>query len=590
LIPDAKIAEIRERADIAEVVGDYVSLKRAGANMKGVCPFHADGDPSFNVNPARQFFHCFGCGASGDVFGFLQRIEGLDFLESARRLAARYSVELPERQMSPEARTKEQQAREATRRRRYILEEAAAFFESQLKVPAGEPAREMLKSRGIDGETAKKYRLGYAPDSWSSLIDFLETKRITARELEDVGLVLPRKSGQGFYDRFRHRMMFTITDASGQPIAFSGRTFSDDNAESGAKYVNSPETREYTKGKVLYGLHQARVPISKLSEVVIVEGNFDVVSLARVGIEHVVAPLGTALTMEQASLIRNRVERVTVMFDGDAAGRKAAARAFMILAGAGLAAYTAPLPDGEDPDSLVRSGGADAVNKLLDQRCGLLDQIIDDLAAKCDGSMQDIARRIEKIGPLVATLKTQIESDLYRQKIADAFSIEPRSVFRLLRGGGPGALQSADNFEKSNLPGRVAERELVGLLLDMPHLWEKACASGAVALVETHSLKKLLVEFGEKQERKEASIAEMIAKTAGEQVGPWLAERAMNTIYLDVEKSEKALEEIRKKLADEPLKEQLKELNNQIRLADSQGNEMRVLELSREKATLRRVQ
>ncbi|MBW2279050.1 MAG: DNA primase [Deltaproteobacteria bacterium] len=434
MIPEAKIAEIRERADIAEVVGDYVTLKRAGVNLKGVCPFHADTDPSFNVNPDRQFFHCFGCGASGDVFSFLQRVEGLQFTETIERLAKRFGIELPQRPMDPAARSAEERARQAGRRRREILETAASFFEAQLLAPAARGARELLGERGIDEETAREFRLGYAPDSWQGLLDHLGTKRIAPRELEQVGLALPRKSGSGYYDRFRNRLVFTVTDPSGHPIAFSARALGD-GEEAGAKYINSPETPEFTKGKVLYGLHQARVHLSKTREAVLVEGNFDVVSLARAGVGNVVAPLGTALTEDQTAILRRRVEQVTVMFDGDSAGRTAAARAFPVLARAGLAAYVAPLPQGEDPDSLVRRGGREAVEHLLDAKRGLLDEIIDSSAATCDGTAQNAARRIEKLGKFVGVVRSPMERDIYRQRVADAFGVEPRTVFRYMRGG-----------------------------------------------------------------------------------------------------------------------------------------------------------
>jgi DNA primase len=586
VIPEAKIAEIRERADIAEVVGDYVTLKRAGVNLKGVCPFHADTDPSFNVNPDRQFFHCFGCGVSGDVFSFLQRIEGLQFAETVERLAKRFGVELPERPMDPAARSAEERARQAARRRRQILEDAASFFEDQLMSPAARRARELLGARGIDGETAREYRLGYAPDSWQGLLDFLGSKRVTPREVERVGLALSRKSGSGYYDRFRDRLVFTVSDPSGHPIAFSARALGGD--EAGAKYINSPETPEFTKGKVLYGLHQARVHLSKSREAVLVEGNFDVVSLARAGVGNVVAPLGTALTEDQAAILRRRVERVVVMFDGDSAGRTAAARAFPVLARAGLAAYVVPLPEGEDPDSLVRRGGREAVEQLLEDKRGLLDEIIASSARASDGTAQDAARRIEKLGKFVGAVRSPMEQDLYRQQVADAFGVEPTTVFRYMRGG-PREQRRADApAEQAGPPGRGAERELLGILLDQPQLFEQASAGGLLAMIENKGLRAIADELLLRHRRKDSLIADMMTGGGGDPAIAWLAERAMQSLYTDLEQAQKALTEVGARLSQDALAERIREIERQIRLAHSSGDEARILELQRKKTEIQR--
>jgi DNA primase len=590
LIPDTKIAEIRERADIAEVVGEYVTLRRAGSNLKGVCPFHADKDPSFNVNPARQFYHCFGCAASGDVFSFLQRMEGIGFTEAATRLANRYNITLPERPISKEARSREERRREATRRRRYILAEAEKFFVEMLATPAGEAGRRLIADRGIDTATVEKYHLGYAPESWSALIDHMSKARVGPAELEEVGLVKARRTGDGYYDFFRHRLIFSVSDPAGQPIAFSGRALADGKDDIGAKYINTKETPEYTKGKTLYGLHQARVPLSKSGEAVLVEGNFDVIAMAQAGVENVVAPLGTAMTREQAVLLRNRVERVIVMFDGDDAGRKAAAKTFPLLAGAGLASYVVLLPRGEDPDSYVREKGPEAVNTLLSKRTGLLDQIISGSAAGSDGSAQDTARRISNLKPYFDLLRTPMEADLYRQKAASAFGVDLDTVFRFFRGG-PALSSSATSQNDGGdapLPGRVEERELVGLLLDNPDICEQVVNGGIVSMVSTPAFRTLINEMISRIERKESSIAELVSQADGDPIGPWFAKRALVCLYPETEKAEKALKDIGKKLAKTHLKGEIVELEKQIQLANAQGNDALVLELSRKKTNLQR--
>jgi DNA primase len=585
LIPESKITEIRERADIAEVVGDYVTLRRAGANMKGVCPFHADTDPSFNVSPGRQFFHCFGCGASGDVFSFLQRVEGLEFMDAARRLAERYSVELPEREMEPAARSAEERARAAAKRRMGILESAAKFYEAELTSDRGARAREFLGRRGVTMETAAAFRLGSAPDSWDALLEHMRRHGVSPREVEDVGLALPRKSGDGHYDRFRNRLMFTITDPFGHPIAFSGRIFDGATEADGAKYINSPETAEYRKGKVLFGLHLARVPLSKLGEAILVEGNFDVVSMAQAGIANVVAPLGTALTEEQAVLLRRRVERVVVMFDGDSAGRAASARAFPILARAGLASYIAVLPPGEDPDSLARKGGALAVGKALAAREGLLDRIIVDAAHASDGTAQDKARRIAALFPLLDAVRSPMERDLYRQRVAAAFGLDERTVFRHLRAG-PETESPREEPQAGRLPGTKAERGLVGLLIDRPELFEQALCEGTLGLVTSPEMRVLVDELTSRYRRKETLFGDFVADATAGPALAWLAERAMTTLHGDTEKAAQALADITADLRSTSVYESISKLKEQIEKASESGDDAHALELMKAKTAL----
>jgi DNA primase len=589
LVPDAKIAEIRERADIVEIVGEYVALKKAGVNHKGVCPFHADTDPSFNVNPARQFFHCFGCSASGDVFGFLQRIEGLDFMEAVERLAARYGVELPKPQANAAARSAEERAREAGRRRRFVLEEAAAFFEAQLATPAAAAARKMLADRAIDADTTARFRLGYAQDAWDGLLEHLRAKRIAPREAEEAGLAIPRKTGGGYYDRFRNRLVFTVTDPAGHPIAFSARSLGAGDEE-GAKYINSPETADYHKGRVLFGLHQARVAMSKAREAVLVEGNFDVLSLARAGVENVVAPLGTALTEEHAAILRRRVDRVVVLFDGDRAGRAAAARAFPVLARAGLAAYFAPLPDGEDPDSLVRKRGAGAVREILAKPRGLLDEIIRASAEAADGTAQDAARRIGKLRDFLDAVREPMERDLYRQRVAEAFSVKPEFVFRHLRSAG-GVAAGGEPMRPGGPaaeaePGLPEERELVGLLLDVPELCEEALAIGAVGMISAPRLHGIAEGLALKQKRKESLVAEMMAGAADDPAIAWLARRGMRQLFSDAEIGRKALHEIFLRMKKRRIDAQIKDLKQLIRKAHSSGDDQKALSLQRQKTEL----
>jgi DNA primase len=592
LISEAKIAEIRQRADIAEIIGEYVTLRRAGANLKSVCPFHADTDPSFNVNPVRQMFHCFGCGASGDVFRFLMRIEGIDFHDALRRLADRYGVELPPpRPVRPEERGEAERARHAADRRRLILETAATFFEKQLETPQAFAARQMLEARRVDPATAALFRLGFAPDSWTALVDFMLSQRISHQELVDVGLARPGKNPSGgAYDAFRNRLMFTIADAGGRVIGFSGRTLST-SEDAGAKYINSPETADFVKGKTLFGLYQARVELSKQGEAILVEGNFDVVSMAAAGFRHVVAPLGTALTEEQVMLLRRRVERVVVAFDGDGAGRKASARAFPLLARAGLVSYIVALPQGEDPDSFVRNRGAAAMTEALAQRQGLLEHLIERAATDSDGSAQDAGHRIEALRPLLEPLKTAIEKDVAIQKISQSFRVDSGVIARQLRVGAPTVVKAvaAPTPERASKL-ELVERQLLGLLMDQPSLGVTALERGIVSLVRDEHLRKLALAIAARAEQLDSHVADIVAEADEKLEHPWLVARAMECLFKDKEKSLEALDDITATLRRLGYDEQIALVEVDIRAAQTSGDEQKILELFRAKAQLQKIQ
>ncbi|MDD5308567.1 MAG: toprim domain-containing protein, partial [Deltaproteobacteria bacterium] len=492
----------------------------------------------------------------------------------------------PAREMEPAARSAEERARAAAKRRMGILESAAGFFESELISNRGARAREFLGRRGVTMETATAFRLGYAPDSWDALLEHMRHNGISPREVEDVGLALPRKGGGGHYDRFRNRLMFTVTDPFGHAIAFSGRILDGALEAEGAKYINSPETAEYRKGKVLFGLHQARVHLSKLGEAILVEGNFDVVSLAQAGVANVVAPLGTALTEDQAVLLRRRVERVVVMFDGDAAGRAASARAFPILARAGLASYIATLPPDDDPDSLARKGGADAVGKALAGREGLLDHIISESARSSDGTAQDKARRIAALASLLDAVRSPKERDFYQLHVATAFKLDIPMVFRHLRAGPGSADVVREEPQAGHLPGTLAERELVGLLIDRPELFDQALAEGTLGLVTSADMRGLVDELTRRYRRKETLFGDFVADAAGGPALDWLARRAMTTLFSDSETAERALSDITAELRRRHLCDRISEINEQIEKADASGDDDRVLELSNAKTKL----
>jgi DNA primase len=386
--------DIRARVDIVELVGQVVNLKRAGENWKGLCPFHTERTPSFTVNPKRGIFHCFGCGAGGDAFRFLMRHDRLGFPEAVRALAERTGVVLAaSREAEPEAAGK----LEALRR---VMALAAEFYSRSLWEAGGVKAREYLDTRGVDSEVARRFGLGYAPASWDALLSRMKTEGIGDDLLVQAGLVLPRQTGGGFYDRFRGRLLFPIRDTQGRVVAFGGRALAGEEP----KYLNSPETPLYVKGQILYALDVARAAMRERSRAILVEGYLDCLMAHQHGFTETVAALGTAFTPAQLGLLRRHADEVIALFDADAAGQKAATRIEEMMTDgpdiqdlgwsvsrtggferAGVfSVRVAVLPAGHDPDSLLRAEGAEALRARLDAARSLLSFVLDKALAEDD--------------------------------------------------------------------------------------------------------------------------------------------------------------------------------------------------------------
>ena len=344
--------EIRERIDLVELVSGYVRLERAGSNFKGLCPFHTERTPSFYVSPSLNRFHCFGCGASGDAFAFLMRIEGISFREALHRLAERAGVELRRESLA-----RQEAEDEIERLRRAVF--AAHFYYRQCLQRAPR-ARQYLQQRGLTPETIERFQLGYAPNGWDYLLRFLQKHQITIEDALSAGLI--RQGEHGHYDYLRDRVVFPIHDAAGRVIAFGGRTLSDEEP----KYLNTPETPLFEKRNTLYGWHLARGAIVRQRSAIVVEGYMDLIMLHQFGFEHAVATLGTAFTEQHAAQLRRLVERVYLLYDSDSAGIRAALRAAEVLEEAGVPTFIVELPMGEDPDSLLHKAGAEALQQALD--------------------------------------------------------------------------------------------------------------------------------------------------------------------------------------------------------------------------------
>ncbi len=355
MIPEATLHQIQERVDIVEVVSSYVTLRRSGKNFKANCPFHQERTPSFMVNPDKQIFHCFGCAVGGNVFSFLMKIEKKDFLEVVEELAERVGVELPKgREASPAVEERANQFMKAHRL-------AADLYE---KILAGrreaESARRYLQKRGLKPEAIAEFHIGYAPESWDTLVLALKDQ-VPSAVLEKSGLAIAKREGGGFYDRFRNRIMFPILDTKGRCVAFGGRVMDD----STPKYLNSPETEIYSKGRNLYGLFQARQAVREADAAIVVEGYLDLIACHQAGFRNVVASLGTALTSEQVRLIRRLTNNVFILYDGDKAGEAATLRGLELFLEEGMDVKIVRLAEGHDPDSFLKAYGDEKFRQAL---------------------------------------------------------------------------------------------------------------------------------------------------------------------------------------------------------------------------------
>lgn len=513
MISKDTIALVRERADIVVIVRESVpTLKKQGRRFVGLCPFHKEKSPSFSVNPDAGVYHCFGCKESGDSIRFLERTEGYTFIEAVRALAERFGVTIEEdRHAQPTEADRQKKERDNLYA---VMNIAAGFFEEQMRVhPQRAFAIDELARRSLTPEdpAVQAFRVGYAPPAWDGLTGYLKQQGVSPAVAETLGLIAPKSSGSGYYDRFRHRLMFAVIDVRGRVVAFSGRALppipgsgdDDESKNKPPKYINSPETPVYVKGTHLFGLWQARNAVRQQERAILVEGNFDVVSLHAKGVENVVGPLGTAFTADQAKLLRRYAVDVTLFFDGDAAGRKAALAAEEPCGEAGLDAKVAVLPEKLDPDEFVRTKGPEALRHLLGQAKGIVEYVIDDcLDESFNGadSMEKAARvaRVATIlqrqrDPLLRAMREE-----YANRAAQRLDIVrsqptafPALMRKLLSSGRPTRVYTGPRPSEARVqprpPGSEDRKAIAGAVLDFPALLHDSDVQAVLPLLEGNS-------------------------------------------------------------------------------------------------------
>jgi DNA primase len=415
-IPGSIVEEIRDKSDIIDVISEYLTLKKAGRNFIGLCPFHKEKTPSFTVNRDKQIFYCFGCGEGGNVFSFLMKLNSQSFPEAVRYLAGKRGIVIPEGAVSRGEKERSDIKEQIFR----VNQIAARYFSQNLFSQSGKAAREYLKKRGIGETVARNFQLGYAPDGWRYLAGFFEKEKIPLKLAEQAGLVASKADGKSsFYDRFRGRLIFPIEDIGGHIIAFGGRILG--NGE--PKYLNSPESPVYIKGKCLYGLNKTKDDIRKAGFVIIVEGYFDLLALWNAGVTNVVATLGTALTKEHVDLIRRYSDQAVAVFDPDAAGKKALARSIELFLTGNINAKAVILPDGYDPDQYIRTFGKGAFDEIVANAQSMVDYYIDSVIGKA-GSVEEKLKTLHSTLPFIVHIDHAIERNLFIKRISEKLGID----------------------------------------------------------------------------------------------------------------------------------------------------------------------
>ncbi|MCR4437036.1 MAG: DNA primase [Clostridiales bacterium] len=415
--PEELIEEIRVNNDIVDVISEYVKLEKKGKDFFGLCPFHKEKTPSFSVAPAKQIFYCFGCGKGGDVIHFIMNVENLDYIEAVKLLADRARVTLSE--------GKGKEENEKANLRQAVIQvnrDAARFFYNELNSARGEEARDYLRKRKVGEQAIKKFGIGFAPHDWDSLYRHLQSKGYEEKVLIQSGLILNNKNGS-YYDRFRGRIIFPIFDVRGKVIGFGGRVMD----SSMPKYMNSPETLVYNKGKNLYALNFAKNSSDK--RLIIVEGYMDVISLHQGGIINSVASLGTALTESQGRLLKKYAEEIIISYDADTAGQAATMRGLDLLNDVGCNVKVLIIPDGKDPDEFIRKNGPEELKKLIDKSISLIEYKIKVLRGQMNvESTEDKINFINKIAGILAKVDNRVEIEMYAKKFAREYEISSESI------------------------------------------------------------------------------------------------------------------------------------------------------------------
>jgi len=495
---EEKVSEIRDRANILEVISDYVSLKKAGKNYRGLCPFHSEKTPSFMVNEAKQMFHCFGCGEGGDVFAFLMKVEHYSFPQAIEQLAKRYGISLPSREM-----TLGQKKEMAKRNLLFQINQIASEYYHHLLTQGrdGEEARRYLVQRGIGREMIEDHRLGYSLDRWDGLVQHLRDKKVSLELAWELGLILPKRS-EGWYDVFRGRIIFPIFDLHRRVVGFGGRIIQAGEP----KYLNSPESAIYHKGETLYGLQVAKGYLSERECAIICEGYFDLLTLHRYGFKNSVATLGTALTTQHIRLLKRYTKNLITVFDSDQAGVQATLRTLPLFLEEDVFGKMVLLPKGEDPDTFLRKGGVEDFEKRVQEAIPLIDFVFDQWMRRYDPkSIEGKVKMAQEGVQLIAKVGDPIRRDFYLKSLAERLEVKESILYDLLRSSPKQRVKVQEEFKKQSMGEKNfprSEELLVRLMIHHPRFIPLISGEGVIMEFESPLLRKIAETLEQLYQRK----------------------------------------------------------------------------------------
>jgi DNA primase len=583
-IPEHIIDEIRQASDVVDIVGQYLPLKKLGNTYKTLCPFHQEKTPSFNVNPQKQIWHCFGCGKGGNVYTFLMEYDKVSFVEAVRTLAQKAGIKIPETRAD---------FKDGQHDLLYQANELAArFFSDNLADPKNASAREYLEKRGITKETRELFRLGYAPNEWDGFIKYAGRSGLSLPLLQESGLIVARETGSGFYDRFRHRIIFPFFSLGGRVIGFGGRSLEQSPQ---AKYLNSPETPIYHKGRGFYGFSQTKSAVGDAGYAILVEGNFDLIVPFQAGYKNILATAGTALTPDQARLLSRYARRVVVCYDPDQAGQSATERAVEPLLEAGLDVKAALLPPNMDPDAFIRERGAEEFGALIKNAITFVEFLVMRTSMQRDLSqISEKSKLVNDLAGLMVKVEDTVSRSHYIKETSDLCGVDESLVLDLLRkkqGLSPKQAAAPGN----ELPQTDWEHEIFALLIKRPQFLEEfgpRLKEGNLASPWLQGmLARLETQYGQSGRIEGAKLFEdLVDQEEQNRLSAIIARSHQGDDTLDdSDKDRTVLRDYLKKLKELRLKPRMKELQEQIRVSEKAGKKEQVSLLLAQYQELRQI-
>ena len=578
-IPDTLIQQILDRVNLADLIGQQVKLKKAGKNYLGLCPFHSDSKPSFNVSPEKGFYYCFGCREGGNALTYMKKVRGMDYVESVETLAGMVGIEMEYEEGDG---TAWRQKREKKRSLLALNREANSFFRRTLTSPEGREGRKYLSERGIDREIASRFQVGFAPEG-SGVHDHFAATGAPLNLAEELGLVIRSSRSGRWFDRLQARLIFPVLTVADEIAGFSGRALPGGRDP---KYLNSSESEIFRKGELLFGLVQGREAIKKRNFCLLVEGQLDVLALHQAGFANAVAPLGTALTEHQVAIMRRFTDSVYIMFDGDDAGRKAAWRAMSVVMSAGLYGKMVVLPQGEDPDSVLRSSGPEALEEAIESARPYLEFAVEAIVARAGTELHSRTVAAREGMEFAATIRDTLDRQGFLQHLAERMSLSPDSL-RVE------AARSLYDEAEDDEPGAEAEpvgpmeRQLVEWVLLRPELAKLVCQDDVYELLRSESVKELFsLIFEELEENGVVDLESVSTRISNAELRDLFASFILAERTVDDQTVNKGLADQLAHLRERRLKERSDRLAVQMREAQASGDSKLALDLLRQQDEL----